>query len=205
MKIAKKNICVATSNDAKYNEFSDAFRAFDITIYDLKSFDLSAQTPEEYGETFEENAIIKGLYYSELIDMAVLSDDSGFCITAIDGEPGIYSARWISHEQDTPAVIKKIKSRLEENGIKNFENLDAYFYCALALCYKGEKLCVTSGKISGKMTFDARGKNKFAYDPIFIPNAHKRTFAEMLPEEKCAISHRAIAINNMIKQIFNYE
>jgi len=162
---------------------------------------LSIDEPEENGETFIENARIKSLHAARTSHLPALSDDSGLVIPALNGQPGIYSARWGGPDKNYLAAMEKVKELLLLETGEIIGHL-AHFTCALSLAFPNGKTLDFEGKVHGTLTFPPRGTNGFAYDQIFIPNGHEMTFAEMEPAKKYKISHRAKAFNQLIRDVF---
>lgn len=181
-------IVLATSNPHKIEEINAITKDFGVEFI-LPEGDFD---PIENGETFEENALIKAKEANKLTNMPTLADDSGLCVEALNGEPGIHSARYA----DTPqAKIEKLLQALE--GVP-LEKRIAKFVCAMTLLDKnGEILLSTRGECFGQIGFEAKGKNGFGYDPIFIVDGGGLTMAELSEEEKNKISHRALALKNV--------
>jgi XTP/dITP diphosphohydrolase len=204
MNFPNNKLCIATSNLGKFNEMGAMLGNLDLKLYDLKTLNINSP-PNEDGETFEENALIKAHYYFNLCDMPVIADDSGFCISAIDNQPGVFSARFAEPDEDYFKAFDKIKSMLKQKGIDEYDEIDAYFICYLVLFFNETNFIVTTGKISGKLNFSTGSSGGFGYDPIFKPAGFSKTFAEMSPQEKNSISHRSIAMKKMIKKIQNNE
>ena len=203
---SNNKLCIATSNLDKFNEMSAMLADLSLRLYDLKSLNITSY-PNEDGETFEENALIKARYYFNLCAMPVIADDSGFCIPAIDNQPGIFSARFAESGEDYFKAFDKIKFMLKQRGIEECHEIDAYFICYLVLFFNETNFIVTNGKINGKLNFNANSYNGngFGYDPIFKPDGFNKTFGEMTSQEKNSISHRSIAMKKMIKKIQNNE
>lgn len=148
--------------------------------------------PEETGSTFEENSYIKAKCASDLSHKISLADDSGLCIEALNGAPGLYSARYAGSQQ---AKIDRVLSELD-----GLENRKAKFVCCMTLVDEnGEVLHVSKGECHGEIITEAKGVNGFGYDPIFRPNGYDVTIAQMSEDEKNAISHRGNALRNMIE------
>ncbi|ASK63040.1 non-canonical purine NTP pyrophosphatase [Virgibacillus phasianinus] len=186
-----KEIIIATKNKGKAKEFIDFFLEYDIKALSL--LDLPGNIPdvEETGTTFEENATLKAEQISELLQVPVLSDDSGLEIDALNGEPGVYSARYAGEEKNDQANVAKALNNLEDVPM---EKRTARFVCVLAVAAPGEKTTLHRGTCEGTIATKPRGNNGFGYDPIFIPQQSTKTMAELLPQEKSDISHRANAI-----------
>ena len=145
---------------------------------------------EEDGDTFEANAIKKAVYISKTTGLTAIADDSGIVVDALDGAPGVYSARYAGEDSDDMANNRKL---LEE--MKNIpdEKRTARFACCIALS-KGDEVQTFMGYVEGKIGTENRGENGFGYDPLFFPEDHVRTFAEMSDEEKHSMSHRGRAL-----------
>jgi XTP/dITP diphosphohydrolase len=196
-------LCIATSNIDKFNEMSAILGRLNLKLYDLKSLNINSH-PDENGKTFEENALIKSQYYFRLSNMPVIADDSGFCIPALDNQPGIFSARFAEPDKNYSNAFKKIRLLLQQKGIEQHDGIDAHFICYLVLFFDKNTFIVTNGKITGKLNFNTIDvSGGFGYDPIFIPDGFNKTFAEMSLQEKNSISHRSIAIKKMMKKIKN--
>lgn len=185
-----KNIFVATSNKGKIKEFAALFKQLGIEI--IPATDYNIASPEETGNTFLENAILKAKYYSQFVPYPCFADDSGLCIEALDNQPGIHSARW-SQNGDFAFAINKIENMLR---IKNLNTSKAKYVCSLALYNKG-KITTSEGTLEGIVQFPSSGNNGFGYDPIFIPNGYNKTLSEISEQAKNQISHRAQAFNNL--------
>jgi XTP/dITP diphosphohydrolase len=198
-----KKLCIATSNANKFREMSAMLEQLNLKFYNLQSLNIDSH-PDENGKTFEENALIKAQYYFKLSNMPVIADDSGFCIPALDNQPGILSARFAEPNKNYSKAFKKIKLLLQQKGIEQYDGIDAYFICYLVLFFDKNKFIVTNGKINGKLNFNTIDvSGGFGYDPIFMPDGFNKTFAEMSPQEKNSISHRSIAMKKIIKKIKN--
>ena len=157
---------------------------------------------EETGKTFEDNAAIKARYCAEKSKLISLSDDSGLEVSVLNGDPGIYSARWAGKNKDFKLAIKKVYAKIKKKKKLNKKN-KARFYCSLAIAFPNGKYKTFSGTVNGKISKEPKGNNGFGYDPIFIPNSHKKTFGEMKANLKDKISHRYKAFNK-IKRYFKY-
>ncbi len=185
-------IVLASSNKHKVQEINDIVKSLNIPLEFIlppEGFD-----PEETGKTFEENSYIKALEAWKLTKIWVLADDSGLCIDALNGKPGIYSARYA----ETPALrIQRVLKEL--NGIKN---RNAHFTCAMTLInpegkieYKYQGIC------EGSIIEETRGTNGFGYDPIFLVKGDTRTMAELSEDEKNKVSHRSTALRNILEYL----
>lgn len=187
-------IVLATSNPHKVEEINAITKDFGVEfILPPKGFN-----PEENGKTFEENALIKAIEANKLTLMPTLADDSGLCVDALNGGPGIYSARYA---ETASGRIEKLL-----NELKNVpaDKRGAKFVCAMTLLDKnGKVLFAERGECIGSIAYESKGKNGFGYDPIFIVNGKNLTMAELAEEEKNKISHRAVALNKVLNFILN--
>lgn len=182
---AGSKLVLASHNAGKLAEFSTLLADFGVTV--LSAGDLNLPEPEETATTFAGNAAIKALAAARATGLPALADDSGLCVSALGGAPGIYSARWAGPDKDFPAAMARI-----EDGIGSDER-DAWFICVLCLAYPDGTTRSFEGRVDGSITWPPRGEKGHGYDPIFTPTGESRTFAEMKEAEKNAISHRARA------------
>ena len=193
------DILIGTNNDGKLREIKDLLPKT-IKIYSTKKFKL--KSPIENGKTFLENSYIKAKFYSQKSNMICLSDDSGLEIDILNGDPGIYSARWGGKKQNFDKAIKKVFFEInKKNRDWKSKKIKCRFICALTIYWPSNKVAHAVGKIEGQISNKKRGKNGFGYDPIFIPLKKKLTFGEMKPEVKYKIDHRFIAFQK-IKKFF---
>ena len=196
-KISK--ILIGTNNQGKLREITNLLPK-KIKIFSTKDFNL--KSPAETGKTFKSNALIKAKYFSKKTNLVCLSDDSGLEIDLLKKKPGIYSARWGGKSSDFNKAIRKVYKELDKKGKEwKTKKISATFICALVIYWPNQKKIFSVGKISGKISKTKKGKNGFGYDPIFIPNGHKKTFAEMSKSYKYKIDHRAKAFKK-IKRFF---
>lgn len=195
-KFTEKKLLLASGNAGKVKEIGKLLAPFAIEVISAKEFNLVE--PEENGQTFIENAEIKAKYYGDKTGLPALADDSGLCILALNGKPGIYSARWAGAEKNFATAMKTIEQEIGDNPDKS-----AYFACALSLYWPSDgHIESVEGRVTGTLTFPARGESGFGYDPIFIAENHNKTFAEIDPAEKQKISHRADAFKKLIERCF---
>lgn len=180
-------LVVATHNPGKARELA-AILENRFTL--VTAGELGLAEPEETESTFVGNALLKARTAAKASGLIALADDSGISVSALEGQPGIYSARWAGPSKDFTVAMRKIEERLEDAG---GEDLSAWFTCALAVAWPDGKGCVFEGRVDGTLTFPARGDRGFGYDPIFIPEGGRQTYGEMDPAAKDADSHRARA------------
>lgn len=155
---------------------------------------LGLPEPDETETTFVGNALLKARAAAEASGLVALADDSGLSVAALDGAPGIFSARWAGPSKDFAVAMKKVEERLAEVV---GDDLSAWFTSALAVAWPGGPAVVVEGRVDGVLTFPARGTKGFGYDPIFIPEGGALTFGEMDPAAKDAISHRTRAFEKL--------
>ncbi len=192
-----KTVLIATKNKGKAKEFEALFSPKGIKVITLLDIE-NAIDVEETGSTFEENALLKANAISELLNMPVLSDDSGLIIDALNGRPGIFSARYAGPEKDDRANYEKI---LEELKGVPAEKRTARFYCAIALVGPNMDPITVSGTCEGTIAEAPDGVNGFGYDPVFFVPEKQTTMANLKAEEKNKISHRANALRELEKVI----
>ena len=188
-----KTIIIATHNKGKAKEFKSLFKEYGYAIKTLHDYPEIDEVPET-GDTFDENALQKASAISEELGTIVLADDSGLEVDALNGQPGIYSARYSGEHGNDQKNNEKLLKELE--NIKE-EDRTANFHCSLALVGPGKEPLFVEGNIEGRILFEPQGENGFGYDPLFYIPTLKRSMAELSNEEKNKISHRAKAIENL--------
>ena len=196
-KISK--ILIGTNNQGKLREIAILLPK-KVKVFSTKDFNL--KSPSETGKTFKSNALIKAKYFSKKTNLICLSDDSGLEIDVLKKKPGIYSARWGGKKNDFNKAMQRVYKELDKKDKEwRTKKISARFICALVIYWPNRKKIYSLGKVSGKISKTKKGKNGFGYDPIFIPNGHKKTFAEMSKSYKYKIDHRAKAFKK-IKRFF---
>lgn len=198
MRVLSRNdtLLIATHNSGKAREISALLAPYFSSF--TTSDELGLSEPEEGGETFVANAQIKARQASKESGMVALADDSGLSVRALNGDPGIYSARWAGPEKDFSLAMKTVHDRLE-----GFNDRSACFVCVLALSWPDGECYSFEGRIDGQIVWPPRGDRGFGYDPIFIPEGYEQTFAEIEPALKQAISHRARAFSKLLEALSN--
>lgn len=191
-------LLIASHNQGKIREIATLLGPYQILTVSAASLNL--EEPEETGATFVENAKLKALAGMKATGFPCLADDSGLVIPALDGQPGIYSARWAQTPYGTRDFSYAIDRVTQEMADK--DDYSAHFVCALNLVWPDGFDVTVEGKAYGHLTFPPRGERGFGYDPIFIPEGHSMTYAQMSPEQKQRLSHRAVAIQEMIRECF---
>lgn len=190
-------IVVASHNPGKLREIGELLAPHRVET--ISAGDLGLPEPEETGVTFAENAALKALASATGAGLPALADDSGLVVPALDGQPGIYSARWAvgdNGERDFNIAMQRV---VDELGDKDKA---AYFVCVLCLAWPDGHTELFEGRVNGRITWPMRGHKGFGYDPIFQPDGHDITFAEMEPGKKHAMSHRADAFRQLIDACF---
>ena len=166
----------------------------------IPASELGLPEPDETESTFTGNALLKARAAAEQGARIALADDSGLSVAAVEGAPGIHSARWAGPTKNFADAMAKVEQRLEESYSRDRA---AWFTCALAVAWPDGPAVVVEGRIDGTLTFPPRGDRGFGYDPIFIPEGGSLTFGEMDPAEKDAISHRALAFAKLKAALFD--
>jgi len=185
-----REIIIATHNKGKVKEFKQLLSDLPITIYSLHDFPDIPEV-EETGTTFHENAQLKAETIANKLGKPVMADDSGLVIQALDGAPGVYSARYAGEKADDQENIEKV---LEQLAKAQNKERTAYFICVLALAIPNKETIFHEGKCYGEITEKPIGENGFGYDPIFVPNGYEHTFAEIDASIKNKLSHRYHAL-----------
>jgi XTP/dITP diphosphohydrolase len=191
-------LVVATHNPGKLREIVALLQPFGVAVTSAAEHGLPE--PEETGETFIANAELKALAAARGAGLPALADDSGLAVAALGGAPGIHSARWAGPDKDFTRAMGRIERELAVLGASSSPR--AAFICALTLAFPDGHCQSFEGRIEGDLVFPPRGLKGFGYDPIFIPDGETRTFAEIEPEAKHAMSHRARAFRQLVDACF---
>ncbi|WP_370931543.1 RdgB/HAM1 family non-canonical purine NTP pyrophosphatase [Bartonella sp. DGB1] len=211
MTFINNKLILATHNEGKISEFKQLLSFTDLEISSAAEYYL--EEPEETGMSFEENAAIKALYVAEKTGKVALSDDSGLCIEALNGAPGIYTSNWAESEsgqRDFTMAMEKIEHKLREVSAISPKDRQASFISVLCLAWPDGKKLFFKGEVKGEIIWPPRGELGFGLDPIFLPEGEKRTFGEMSSIEKhswrpgavSALSHRAKAFKQFTEKLF---
>jgi len=190
-------LVIASHNEGKVWELGELFAPYGIECVSAGSLDLPE--PEETGDTFEANALLKARAAAAGSGLMALADDSGLEVEALGGAPGIHSARWGGEERDFGKAMQRVHDELEATGGAYTR---ANFICALALAAPNGEDAAFTGRVFGSIHWPPRGTRGFGYDPIFVPDGHTETFAEMDPALKNALSHRLRAFEQMIESTY---
>jgi XTP/dITP diphosphohydrolase len=204
-RLGSGSLVIATHNAGKLREIGALLDPYGVKC--LSAGSLGLPEPAETGTTFVENALIKARASAEASGMAALADDSGLSVKALDGRPGVYTADWAERQwfegepgRDWFMAMGKVEGLLRERG----DDVDrsAAFHCVLAIAWPDGDFAVYEGIAPGSLTWPPRGELGFGYDPVFVPEGHDQTFAEIAPEEKHRISHRADAFAKLVAEQF---
>ena len=191
--LKSKEFIFATHNKGKIEEIRKILKPLGITV--LSGNDVNLPDVEETGNTFEENAYIKALAAAKEKNIPCIADDSGLCVDAIGGRPGVYSARY-APDRDFDKGMDKL---LDEIAQTNSNNRSAYFACVIVLAFPNGSYKAFEGRVDGSIATKKTGNSGFGYDPIFIPTGYNRSFAEFTSDEKNKISHRGRALQKFVK------
>ncbi len=191
-------LVIATHNPGKLAEMRELLRPHGIKA--VSAAELGLAEPPETGSSFRQNARIKAAAAATAADLPAFADDSGLTVDALDGEPGIYSARWAGPDKDFGRAMRTIEDKLRARGAETLDRRRAHFVCALCLAWPDGHAEEFEAKVDGTLVWPPRGEQGFGYDPMFRPDGHGRTFGEMSSEEKHGLpprgkglSHRARA------------
>ncbi len=191
-------VVIATHNKGKLAEMRDLLGPHGVEA--VSAGDLGLPEPEETGTTFIANAKIKALSAALAAKLPAISDDSGLCVAALDGAPGIYSARWAGPDKDFAHAMEKVEAALRERDAFEPADRRAWFVSALCIAWPDGHTVEFEGRVDGTLVWPPRGDAGFGYDPMFLPDGHERTFGEMTAVEKhglpplgLGLSHRARA------------
>ena len=198
MRAIGEKLVIATHNAGKLREIRALLEPFGIGCVGAAELDLPE--PDEIGNTFVDNAELKARAAADLTGLPALSDDSGLCVEALGGMPGIFSARWAEENEgkrDFGRAMERVWEALDSCGPG--ASRDAHFMCALAVAWPNDGQCEAfEGRVDGTLVWPPRGGRGFGYDPMFVAAGHEQTFGEMDPEEKHSISHRAEAFRRLV-------
>jgi XTP/dITP diphosphohydrolase len=199
-KLTGETIVVATHNKGKLGEFAALLKPYGVTA--VSAGELGLAEPEETGTTFTENARIKAEAAMKASGLITLSDDSGLCVEALNGEPGVYTADWAGPDRDWSRAMRLVEEKLAAKGATTPDQRRAEFVCTLCVLWPDGTERIYEGRAHGHLTWPPRGELGHGYDPMFMPVGDKRTFAELDPSEKNAISHRARALEKLVDDLF---
>lgn len=197
-KLGAGRLVIASHNAGKVREIRALLEPYGMDV--VSAGDLDLPEPEETGTTFVANAELKALQAADLSGLPALADDSGLCVEALGGEPGIFSARWAGEARDFGLAMRLVNDRLAALGPDT--SRDAHFICALALAWPDGHVEWFEGRVDGTLVWPPRGDRGFGYDAMFVPEGGAQSFGEMDPDAKHAISHRADAFRQLVAAVF---
>ena len=203
-------IVIASHNRGKLVEIAELLAPYGVEA--VSAVDLDLPEPEEIGTTFVDNAQLKARAAADLSGLPALADDSGLCVDALGGRPGIHSARWAERSVEVPPDADPGEAKVERDFGYAMQRVhqdvlaqapeagrDAHFVCALAVCWPEDGQCeIFEGRVEGQIVWPPRGENGFGYDPMFQPIGKDMTFGEMEPAQKYAMDHRADAFRKLV-------
>jgi XTP/dITP diphosphohydrolase len=192
-RLSGSRLVVASHNPGKVREIADLIAPWNLQAISARELDLPE--PDETEPTFIGNALLKARAAAQGAQLPALADDSGLCVAALDGAPGIYSARWAGQGRDFSLAMAEVHRRVEASG---HASRAAWFICALAIAWPDGVEASFEGRIDGELVWPPRGNLGFGYDPMFVPDGHNLTFGEMDPAAKHAMSHRARAFEKFV-------
>jgi XTP/dITP diphosphohydrolase len=192
-------LVIASHNEGKVREIGALLAPFGIETVSAGS--LGIPEPEETGTSFAANAELKARFSADLSGLVALADDSGLCVDALNGDPGVYTANWAETPtgRDWSLAMRKVEEALVAKGPE--AGRDAHFVCVLSLCWPDGHVESFEGRVDGMLAWPPRGTIGFGYDPVFVPLGHDETFAELPPETKHRISHRADAFAKLVAAV----
>lgn len=194
LNLSQEKIVIASHNAGKVREISDLLKPYAAGFTSAAALNLDE--PEETESTFVGNALLKARAAAKVSNMVALADDSGLAVNALNGEPGIYSARWAGEPRDFNAAMLKVHEKMGDTSDRT-----ASFICVLALAWPDGREEVFEGRVDGDLIWPPRGTKGFGYDPMFVASGMEQTFAEIEPEAKHAISHRADAFKKLLGKL----
>lgn len=205
-KLEPGRLVVATHNAGKLAEMVDLLAPHGFSL--SSAAELGLPEPEETGETFEANAILKAVAAAGAAGIPALADDSGLAVDALDGKPGIHSARWAGSDRDFARAMRNVEELLQQKGANTPEERTARFVSVLAIAWPDGHTETVRGEVEGTLVWPPRGEQGFGYDPMFLPEGHGRTFGEMSAAEKHGgrpgtdtppLSHRSRAFATLVE------
>lgn len=186
-----EEIVFASHNEGKIKEIKKLLAPYGIKV--KSALDMNLPDVEETGKTFEENSLLKSRTIAKLVNMPCLADDSGLCVDALNGAPGVYSARYAPN-RDFDKGMEKLLAEMEKSPNKS---RNAHFSCVISLAWPDGQYKVFAGQVDGKIAFHKMGAGGFGYDPLFVPEGFTSSFAQISQEEKNKISHRGRAVEKL--------
>ena len=196
--LAPGKLVLASHNPGKLREIAALLGPYGVAP--ISAGDLDVPEPEETGTSFAANAELKARFSADLTGLPALADDSGLCVEALGGDPGIFSARWAGPGKDFALAMRLVEEQLQKAGPA--AGRDAHFVCALSLCWPDGHIETFEGRVDGTLVWPPRGDRGFGYDAMFLPTGKRETFGEMDPDAKHRMSHRADAFRKLVAALF---
>jgi XTP/dITP diphosphohydrolase len=199
-KLGPGKLVIASHNEGKVREIGALLAPYGIET--VSAATLGIPEPEETGTSFSANAELKARFSADLSGLIALADDSGLCVDALGGDPGVYTANWAEtpNGRDWNLAMQKVEDALATKDAE--AGRDAHFVCVLSLCWPDGHVESFEGRVDGTLTWPPRGTIGFGYDPVFVPIGHDQSFAELPAEVKNGISHRAAAFAKLVAAVF---
>lgn len=192
-----ERLVIATHNPGKLAEMRELLAPYGIAA--VSAGELGLAEPDETGTTFQANARIKAVAAAQVAKLPAFADDSGLAVDALNGQPGIYSARWAGETKDFHGAMARIERLLQEHGATTPEQRKAHFVSALCVAWPDGHLEEVEARVDGVLVWPPRGTAGFGYDPAFLPDGHTRTFGEMTSDEKHGLPPRGMGLSHRAK------
>ena len=199
-KLTNQKIVIATHNKGKLAEFTELLKPYGVTA--VSAGELGLAEPAETETTFAGNARIKALAAMKASGLIAMSDDSGLCVEALGGEPGVYTADWAGPDRDWTRAMRLVEEKLAAKGATAPDQRRAEFICTLCVIWPDGEERIFEGRAAGHLVWPPRGTLGHGYDPMFMPDGRSQTFAQLDPAEKNRISHRAHALEKLVAELF---
>ena len=198
--LKNQNIVIATHNKGKLEEFAQLLAPYGVKA--KSAGELGLAEPDETESTFRGNALIKAEAACKASGLITIADDSGLCVDAVDGAPGVYTADWAGPSRDWMQAMRLVEEKLQAAGATTPAQRKAQFMCTLCVLWPDGEVRYYEGVAPGHLTWPPRGSLGHGYDPAFVPEGQHMTFAEMTHDAKNKISHRARALEKLLADLF---
>ena len=199
-KLNGQKILIATHNKGKLEEFREILGVYGVDV--ISAGELGLDEPEETENTFEGNARIKAKAAMLATGIITISDDSGLCVDALNGDPGVYTADWAGPTRDWMMAMRTVEEKLQGAGATDVSQRSAAFMCTLCVLWPDGEEKFFVGRVPGHLSWPPRGALGHGYDPVFVPQGETLTFGEMTHEHKNSLSHRARAVELLLRELF---
>jgi XTP/dITP diphosphohydrolase len=194
-----QKVLIATHNAGKLEEFREILAPFGVDA--VSAAELNLDEPQETETTFEGNARIKAKAASDATGLIAISDDSGLCVDALNGDPGVYTANWAGPARDWMMAMRTVEEKLQAAGATSSEKRTAQFKATLCVMWPDGHEQFFVGVVPGTLSWPPRGQLGHGYDPVFVPSGETQTFGEMTHEKKNSLSHRARAVKKLVETL----